>query len=170
MYLHGKKWLGKKDRKKWHCDKILEHPKEFAPLGFAPTSKFLVKVWFWIGQQRHQKERKENSVRCCALWQNERLVSFDRRKLQSKLKKPHLPFSIPNQGTWKLWKILIIEKKKKGLAHQVEKQSSLCTNNLSLPKTFKTRLPYTIQNFVESVTSVSKSSREWLWGKWPAMN
>jgi hypothetical protein len=29
--LHGKKGLGKKDRKGWHCDKILVHLKEFGP-------------------------------------------------------------------------------------------------------------------------------------------
>ncbi len=31
MSLHGKKGLGKKDRKGWCCDKILIHLKEFAP-------------------------------------------------------------------------------------------------------------------------------------------
>jgi len=29
--LHGKKRLGKKDRKKWHYDKILVHLKKYAP-------------------------------------------------------------------------------------------------------------------------------------------
>jgi hypothetical protein len=29
--LHGKKRLGKKDRKGWRCDKILAHLKKFAP-------------------------------------------------------------------------------------------------------------------------------------------
>jgi hypothetical protein len=29
--LHGKKELGKKDRKWWHGDKILVHLKEFGP-------------------------------------------------------------------------------------------------------------------------------------------
>jgi hypothetical protein len=29
--LHGKKGLGKKDKKKCHCDKILVHLKEFGP-------------------------------------------------------------------------------------------------------------------------------------------
>jgi hypothetical protein len=32
MSLHGKKELGKKERKGWHCDKILVHLKEFAPI------------------------------------------------------------------------------------------------------------------------------------------
>jgi hypothetical protein len=31
MSLHGKKGLGKKNRKWWCCDKILVHLKEFAP-------------------------------------------------------------------------------------------------------------------------------------------
>jgi hypothetical protein len=31
--LHGKKGLGKKDKKRWHCDKILVHHKEFGPIG-----------------------------------------------------------------------------------------------------------------------------------------
>jgi hypothetical protein len=29
--LHSKKWLGKKDKKGWHYDKILVHLKKFAP-------------------------------------------------------------------------------------------------------------------------------------------
>ncbi len=29
MFLHGNKWLSKKDRKGWCCDKILVHLKEF---------------------------------------------------------------------------------------------------------------------------------------------
>jgi hypothetical protein len=36
--LHGKKGLGKKDKKKWHCDKILVHLKEFAPDNFLVSS------------------------------------------------------------------------------------------------------------------------------------
>jgi hypothetical protein len=32
VYLHGRKGLGKKDRKWWHCDKILVHLKEFEPI------------------------------------------------------------------------------------------------------------------------------------------
>ncbi len=31
MSLHGKKGLGKKNRKGWHYNKILVHLKEFAP-------------------------------------------------------------------------------------------------------------------------------------------
>jgi hypothetical protein len=31
MSLHAKKGLGKKDKKGWHCDKILIHLKKFAP-------------------------------------------------------------------------------------------------------------------------------------------
>ncbi len=31
MSLHGKKRLRKKDRKGWHCDKILVHFKKFVP-------------------------------------------------------------------------------------------------------------------------------------------
>ncbi len=31
MFLHGKKGLGKKDRKGWHHEKILVHLKEFGP-------------------------------------------------------------------------------------------------------------------------------------------
>jgi hypothetical protein len=30
--LHGKKKLGEKDKKWWHCDKILVHLKEFGPI------------------------------------------------------------------------------------------------------------------------------------------
>ncbi len=33
MFLHGKKWLGEKDKKGWRYDKILVHLKKFAPLG-----------------------------------------------------------------------------------------------------------------------------------------
>ncbi len=31
MFLHGKKGLGKKDRKKWYCDKILVRFKKIGP-------------------------------------------------------------------------------------------------------------------------------------------
>jgi hypothetical protein len=31
VFLHGKKGIGKKDRKWWHCDNIFVHLKEFAP-------------------------------------------------------------------------------------------------------------------------------------------
>ncbi len=31
MFLHGKKGLGKKDRKRWHYDKILVHLKNLHP-------------------------------------------------------------------------------------------------------------------------------------------
>jgi len=30
--LHGKKWLGKKNKKKWHYEKILVHLKKFGPI------------------------------------------------------------------------------------------------------------------------------------------
>ncbi len=42
MSLHGKKGLGKKNRKGWRCDKILVHLKEFAPsIPLTSTSLFL---------------------------------------------------------------------------------------------------------------------------------
>jgi len=37
VYLHGKKGLGKKDKKGWCCDKILVHLKKFRP--FIGSSK-----------------------------------------------------------------------------------------------------------------------------------
>ncbi len=40
MFLHGKKGLGKKDKKGWHCDKILVHLKKFTPLNFAINGKY----------------------------------------------------------------------------------------------------------------------------------
>ncbi len=43
MSLHGKKGLGKKDRKWWHCDKIFVHIKKFAP--FRP---FTIMNWNFI--------------------------------------------------------------------------------------------------------------------------
>jgi hypothetical protein len=38
VFLHGKKGLGKKNRKGWHCDKNLVHLKKFEPT-FQPHCK-----------------------------------------------------------------------------------------------------------------------------------
>ncbi len=35
MFWHGKKGLGKKDRKGWRCDKILVHLKKFTPVDYT---------------------------------------------------------------------------------------------------------------------------------------
>jgi hypothetical protein len=40
--LHGKKRLGKKYRRRWHCHKILVHLKEFAPCCFVYFLRCLV--------------------------------------------------------------------------------------------------------------------------------
>ncbi len=57
MYLHGKKGLGKKDRKGWCCDKIFVHFKKIGP--FIGSSK--VKSHMMMGGWKHnQLDQKSN--------------------------------------------------------------------------------------------------------------
>ncbi len=42
MFLHGKKGLGQKGKKRWHCDKFLVHLKEFEPFCMLKSPKLLL--------------------------------------------------------------------------------------------------------------------------------
>jgi hypothetical protein len=43
--LHDKKGIGKKDKKRWHCDKILVHLKKIAPWCDKVMPTWLMKNW-----------------------------------------------------------------------------------------------------------------------------
>jgi hypothetical protein len=43
--LHAKKWLGKKEKKRWHYDKILVHLKEFSPPYCKASRLEILSTW-----------------------------------------------------------------------------------------------------------------------------
>jgi hypothetical protein len=58
VYLHGKKGLGKKDKKRWCCDKILVHLKEFGPFIGSSKVKSQMMMGWWKHNQLDQKNNQ----------------------------------------------------------------------------------------------------------------
>ncbi len=86
-------------------------------------------------------------------------------KLRYKARASSIIFAFPS-------KLKMMEKlresRRHGLWRRIHwKNDKACTNNLSSPKTFNTRLPSTTE--ILCVNSTRQSSREWFWGKLFAM-